>query len=49
LLDRRRRTLEEMRSNWDMVNAIRLMLGLDPIAENNGRRGKRYAAEEAEE
>jgi len=39
LAERRRR--QRAHSNWDMMNAVREILGLDPIAENNGKRGKR--------
>jgi len=38
---RRQRDAEERRSDYDMVNAIRGILDLDPIFENNARRGHR--------
>ena len=44
--DKRR---EVFHSDWDIINAVREMLGLDPIAEHNGARGKRKNSHEEEE
>lgn len=41
-----RRKRQQARSDWDVVNAVRLILGLDPIAENHGTRGKRMENDE---
>lgn len=36
-----RRKRQQAHSDWDVINAVRLILGFDPIAENHGTRGKR--------
>lgn len=36
-----RRKRQRAYSDWDVINAVRGILGLDPIAENHGTRGKR--------
>jgi hypothetical protein len=44
LAERRKR--QQARSDWDVINAVRQILGLDPIAENHGTRGKRTESSE---
>jgi hypothetical protein len=41
-----RRKRQQARSDWDVINAVRQILGLDPIAEKHGTRGKRTESEE---